>query len=757
MWQLLRRSRRADADFVSSATELLRSTFRNLVLITGSVYLAWQFLLADEMRQPLGLAFFPVTLIVVPTCAIALRLLRRSLLAAQFAWQIGLTASIALAAYVTQEPSVAFLFALLPLMAVVTVGWRAALLMEGLVTAMVWGLFTLRGMPALPPSYGATIIIGGAFTGLLGWSAMQALLTAVEWSLVSSDQALAKMEEARHHRAEAVRLLKELDQAYYRLERANHMLILARADAEEAREARNRFVLAVSHELRTPLNFIIGFSDLMANSPETYADLDQWPPGLYEDTQEIYRSSTHLLRLVNDVLDLGQIEALRMALIKEWANPGQIVQEVEAMVQSAFMRKGLSFRTEVEPDLPDVFVDRTRIRQILLNLVSNGLRVTQRGGVTVRLRREGKDLLFQVEDTGPGIAKADISKVFEEFRQVGDGSWRRREGAGLGIPISRRFVELHGGQMRVESQVGKGTSFYFTLPISGAARDLSLHSDREADADYWRYLREKAMGQKMLVVISPDPAAGEVIARYTDGCGVVTVQNPEQVGDRVAELLPSALILDDVMSHDEHVQSALRDLPYDLPVVSFTFPGSPGHPRNLPAGVSGYLVKPIGRQALVESVRALGTDVSRLLVVDDDPGMVRFVTRVLGSTERTRASGNGYQLTSAFTGTQALERLREDPPDAMLLDLALPDISGWDVLSEVQKDPRLKDMSVIIITAYDWPQMTVTREQEALRVTMRRPLSRSELTPILNCLLETIQPARPTLSAAPARPTSPAG
>ena len=584
------------------------------------------------------------------------------------------------------------------------------------------------------------------------------LSLALAWACHSTRDALQRLADAREHRARLYRTMKDLDEAYARLERANHMLVLARAEAEEAREARNRFVLAISHELRTPLNFIIGFSELMANSPTTYAPLDQWPPGLYADVQEIYRSSIHLLRLVNDVLELGQIEAQRMVLIKEWVDPVEVVQEVEAMVRSAFARKGLWFRIEAEPGLPNVFVDRTRIRQVLLNLVSNSLRFTERGGVTVCLQGGEEGLVICVQDTGPGIAQEDLPKIFEEFRQVGNGSWRRREGFGLGLSISRRFVELHGGRMWVESQIGEGTSFYLTLPSPQTARDLSVPPGEEtADARYWRYLKEKAERERTLLVLSPDPAAGEVIARYVEGYRVIAVNNPGQVPSKVAELLPHALIVDQAMIEAEAVQSVLRGLSYDLPVISFAFPGSPVHPRGLPPGVSDYLVKPIQREALAEAVRALGPDIRSLLVVDDDPAMVRFVTLALESEKADGSTGNGFRLVTAFNGSEALEKLRRDPPDAVLLDLALPDISGWEVLERLRQDPDLGKVPVILITAHDWPQMVPASGCEVLEVMMRRPLSRHELTSVLGNLLETIRPVYPTVPAGPARPADPSG
>lgn len=753
MWYGLRRSPEPDSEFVRSAGELLHSTSRHLILTTGAIYLVWHLVSTVTWPDTIGEKVWLLTPVVALTVALSLWLLPKRLLAAQAVWQAGLAAVITLAAYLFRQPQVAFFYTLLPLMAVVTVGWPAGLLVEGVVIALVGWLSRGLGVQSLPATYALAIVIGGASTGLLGWAAARSLLIAIQWYLFSFAQAQENMEEARQHRAQIARVLKELDHACYRLERANHMLVLARAEAEEAQEARNRFALAVSHELRTPLNFILGFSELMVNSPATYAGLERWPPGLYEDVQEIYRSSKHLLRLVNDVLDLGQIEALQMALIKERVEPASILQEVEAMVRPAFARKGLWFRTEIEFGLPHLFVDRTRIRQVLLNLVSNSLRVTERGGVTVSLQRHEDSLRWCVEDTGPGIAEEDIPKIFEEFQQVGSGSWRRREGAGLGIPISRRFVELHGGQMWVESRVGEGTSLCFTLPLPGAALGLLSPLDEDAsDGQHWRRLKEKAEGEKMVLVLSPDPAAGEVIARYVGKCGVVAVQGWEQVCPKVAELLPGALIVDHALLRDEEICSRLGDLPYDLPVVSFPFPGSAGRPRHLPAGVANYLVKPIVRQDLADAVRALGPDVHRLLVVDDDPAMVRFVTRALKRPEGRDSSRDSYQLSTAFTGGEALERLRGNQVDGVLLDLALPDISGWKVLEELRGDPELCHVPVILITAHDWPHMLAAGEGEALRVTMRRPLSRDELTSVLRCLLNTIRPVYPALLADSARP-----
>jgi len=600
-------------------------------------------------------------------------------------------------------------------------------------------------------------VLTGAATALsLLWA--NNLTTALTWAYHSTQDAFARLAETREHRAQLYRVKKDLEEAYARLERANQMLVLARAEAEEAREARNRFVLAISHELRTPLNFIIGFSELMVNSPATYAPPDRWPPGLYADIQEIYRSSTHLLRLVNDVLELGQIEAQRMVLMKEWVDLAELIQEVEAMVRSAFARKGLWFRMDFDANLPRAFVDRTRIRQVLLNLVSNSLRFTERGGVTIRLRKGEEGFVVSVHDTGAGIAPEDLPKIFEEFRQVGSGSWRRREGFGLGLSISRRFVELHGGRMWVESQVGEGTSFYIALPSARPAHDLASSPGAEtADDRYWRYLQEKAERARTVLVLSPDPAAGEVIARYAEGYHMVAVASLDQARSRLLELLPIALIFDRAAIEPEALQAMLPELPYDLPVIGFIFPGSPARPKYLPAGVCDYLVKPIAREALIEAVHALGPRVRSLLVVDDDPAMARFVTLALQSEGKEAATENGYRLMTAASGLEALEKARHDPPDALLLDLALPDISGWEVLERLRADPDLGEVPVILITAHDWPQMIAPSGCEALHLMMRRPLSRTELTSVLGNLLDAVRPTYPAPPPGPRPPTSPSG
>lgn len=738
MFTSIQFTKNIDPAFHATVHDLFQTTSRTLIYTIGAAYLVFLMAAAvwpDELATN-AWVIAPVTAVIFWA---ALRLLPRAYLLAHIILQAGLVGSITLAVVLFQKPEIAFFYALLPLVSVVCLGPKTGSVMELVVAGMV--VWMNHGLLAAPPpaTFSIIVVVGGIMSGMLGWASMQAVLTVTQWSLYSFQQAQKNLTDARDHQGRLAHVVKELDSANIRLDRLNQMLVMARTEAEEAKNARNRFALAISHELRTPLNFIISFSEIMTKTPETYAPLSRWPASLYDDIQEIYRSSKHLMRLVNDVLDLGQIDNLSLNLIKEWISLSQVISEVTGMVQRAFELKKIDLRVEIEPDLPIVYVDRTRIRQVLLNLVNNSLRHTDQGSVTIHLERyQGDNLLITVEDTGIGIAKEDQSHIFEEFQQVSKDSWRRREGTGLGVPISKRFIELHGGRMWVKSEPGQGTRFFFTIPVTAVGRPAGV-VDKDREEKYWQMMKEKAEKGKNILVISPDPAAGEILAPYIDGFTLVTASQADDFSARAAAMLPSAIILDSSVAKDAEVISRLNRLPYDLPIFTFSFPGNLSHPHDLPDCVRYYLVKPFSNQALVDAILSLGSDVHRLLVVDDDPAMITLITRALRSRLKNQTE-RLYQLEAAPTGTKALERIRENRPDAILLDVSLPDISGLDVLEEAKE----KGILVIFITAHEWPQVFPEHESEALRIQMRRPLNRSELPLVLKNLLEVIRPRFPS-------------
>ena len=289
-------------------------------------------------------------------------------------------------------------------------------------------------------------------------------------------EAQRNLEEAREQRLELIQTEEDLRKANGELARLSDRLRVLQRVAEEARQAKAEFVANVSHELRTPLNMIIGFTEIIARSPQVYGG--KLPVALLTDIAAIRRNSQHLANLVNDVLDLSQVEAGRMALTKEWTALPEVIEAAIAAVKPFYDSKGLYLRADVSADLPQVFCDGTRVREVIINLLSNAGRFTERGGVDVGCHREAAEIVVSVTDTGPGISQQDQKRVFQPFQQLDSSTRRRHGGSGLGLTISKQFVEMHGGRMWVESpadgdkngqnrapQLGPGTRISFSLAL----------------------------------------------------------------------------------------------------------------------------------------------------------------------------------------------------------------------------------------------------------------------------------------------------
>lgn len=726
----------------SDSRDLLMTTSRNLIFTISVLYLVWHFVATLTWPRQFSPSLWIVTASLGFATIASVYLIERNYTLAHIIWQIGLAAAILLGYALYRRPEITIALVFLPLIAIVTVGRLGTVLVEALVVTSIVLIQQLTLFPLLAPGYAVGIVLGSIFTGFFGWGLTINLLSALSSASYHYNRARELLEETRDHRGEISRILKERNQANYQLERLNQMLEFARNKAEEARDDRDRFILAVSHELRSPLNFILGFSDLMVNSPSTYADLEHWPPGLFEDVKEIYRSSTHLMSLINDILDMGQIDAQQMTIYRERAAISRLVEEVKRMAEPSFRQKELWLEATYDPGLPDVFVDTTRIRQVILNLVTNGLRFTDRGGVTIHVVQQTDSLLVEVEDTGTGIAEGDIPKVFEAFRQVGQDSWRRREGSGLGLAISQRFIELHGGKMWLESDLGKGSRFYFTIPLFEPHQALDAIVEHQA-----RGRRSKpaaADREPLALLLESDVLTSRVIQQSLDSIKIIPVDDPAKLPGMVAELYPQAVFIDKSITPDRKVR--LRDLPYDLPVVGIFLPGMANGLKNLPEKVSDYLIKPIKRQDLIQAVKRLGEGISRILVVDDDPAMVRFVTQVLKAADRIEETPVDYEFLNAYTGQEALDHLRHQAVDAILLDLDLPDINGWEVLSELRKNEISAKTPVVIISAVDFPQILYTHGRQVFDIRMRRPFSKGEMTAILNAILNNVKPVFPRVT-----------
>lgn len=538
--------------------------------------------------------------------------------------------------------------------------------------------------------------------GVVGlvWLTRRPLLTAMQWSWSSYERNRHLLEQARDAQVQLKQALEDLADANVRLTRLNRLAQGLRQTAEEARRAKEEFVANVSHELRTPLNMIIGFSEMIMQAPDVYGG--DIPPNLLADLDVILRNSQHLSRLIDDVLDLSQIEADQVALTRERVSFQEIAEAAIIAVRPLFDSKGLYLEAEIEEDLPPVFCDSTRIRQVVLNLLSNAGRFTEYGGVRIRAWREGEHLTVGVADTGPGIAVEARGKLFQPFHQP-DGSIRRRYGgSGLGLSIGKSFIELHGGKIWFESKEGTGTTFSFRLPIDPP---MPIESS-ESSASRWfsPYLQyEERTHPSMIpapairprfVVLETGHALQRLLTRYLDGAEIVPVTSLQKAIQELTHVPAQALLVNDVsVSKTLQHYSEFTVLPYGTPAIICSVPGVYEAAGAL--GISDYLVKPISRNTLLAALDRLNLKGKTLLIVDDEPEALRLFRRMLVS------SGRGYRMLKATDGREAMKILCEQGANAVLLDLVMPKMDGFRFLAEKSQYPALCDIPVVVISARD--------------------------------------------------------
>ncbi len=531
-----------------------------------------------------------------------------------------------------------------------------------------------------------------AAVGILSALSVRNLYLALYWAW---DRAMAAQRietELRERQAELASTAKALDEACQRLEHLNYDLAQARQAAEEARLLKQQFTTAVSHELRTPLNVILAFSEMMCHWPQSYGGTPL-PPEYVGDVREIHRSSQHLLHLIDDVLELSQIESHRLRLQVEPVALSDTVAEAVEIMRPLLRGKDVDMGVELPTDLPQVLADRARVRQVLLNLLNNARRFTDHGRIEVRAAVDGRHARVTVADTGIGIAPRDHERVFEEFRQLDGATTRRRDGTGLGLAISKRFVEMHGGRIWVESTgvPGEGSRFHFTLPLVGHGWAETASLQRTPVS----LTRPRSRGRGLLV-IDKDPDVVHLLEQELEEYRVACASNAAEVQRLADELQPQAIILNTARRNcsgwaTQAYRQALNRL--SLPVVTCPLVAERQLSRAL--GAVDYLVKPISRAALVGLLDELGPEVRQMLIVDDDPRMARVLARMIRST------GRHYEVGRAYSGSEALARMRRRRPQLVLLDLVMPEMDGHALLAAMREDEALRGIPVAVITGQD--------------------------------------------------------
>jgi signal transduction histidine kinase/CheY-like chemotaxis protein len=454
---------------------------------------------------------------------------------------------------------------------------------------------------------------------------------------------------------------------------------------ELASQHKSQFVASMSHELRTPLNAIIGLTEMMVTNGARFGTEKAAEP-----LKRVHRAGQHLLGLINQVLDLSKIEAGKLELNPESVSLAPLIDEVIGTARQLAQQNKNNLVVEAQEKLGALTVDPMRLRQILLNLLSNACKFTTQGEVKLRVRKvaDGRNWVeFAVADTGIGMTAEQQAKLFEEFTQADSSTARRYGGTGLGLAITRKLARMMGGDVTVASEPGKGSVFAVRLPAGpDPVAKAVTNGSRPPSND-------------CVLVVDDDATARELIAEQlkAEGFSVVTAAGGLEGLKLAKDLRPIAITLD-VMMPDLDGWSVLAALRQDadlaeIPVIMITILDE--HRRGVALGAAGYLTKPIDRERLHRMVSRFRASArpTRVLLVDDDKDQ----------RERLRGwlEGEQWAVQESGNGREALSRLQADKPDVILLDLMMPEMDGFAVVAALQKEPRWRDIPVIVITARD--------------------------------------------------------
>jgi len=586
------------------------------------------------------------------------------------------------------------------------------------------------------------ILIGSITSMWLVFGIMAAIYVPVsnvsQWVQNLYILANLSLEETRNQRAEQEQSLQDLSDAYHQLTRMNIMVGNLRRMAEDARAAKEQFVANVSHELRTPLNMVIGYTENIMQNPSLYGK--KIPNGLLADLSVIERNAKHLSNLINDILDLSQIETGKMALTKESVHFKDIVDFTVSAVQPLYKLKGLYLEADVQPELPEVFCDPVRIREVLLNLASNAGRFTETGGVRIRAWRENEDLMVSVSDTGPGISKEDLTRLFIPFEQLDASIRKQYGGTGLGLAISKQFIEMHDGVIWVDSNKGEGTTFTFKIPLTVQKPSVAASMTQWFNPDLPYEQRSRipklpvVSARPSYLVVGSDDSFQSLLNRYMGEVDIFRAENMQAANQQLEKSPAQAMLM-----NTPSIRSALgelgdiSDLNPDTPLIACSIPGLGKLSSQL--NVADVLVKPISSTQLISALERLNILEGTILIADDDPDALQLFGRILSSSKHP------YQIRLARDGQEVLDILKGCRPEAIFLDLVMPNISGYQLLSERSQRAELANIPIIVISARDAYDHPIVGDM--FLVTQKRGFSMRQLLTCIRVISETLSPNAP--------------
>lgn len=467
-------------------------------------------------------------------------------------------------------------------------------------------------------------------------------------------------------------------------------LAVARDQAVTATRHKSEFLANMSHELRTPLNAVIGFSEVLLE--RMFGELNRKQE---EYLRDILGSGRHLLALINDILDLAKVESGNMELDLGTVDLPAVLNSTFILIRERAKRHGIHLSLDIDHRLGRFTADERKLKQILLNLLSNAVKFTPDGGtVSLKAVRQDEGVEISVIDTGIGIEPEFQQKIFDEFFQVGD-QLQKHEGTGLGLAVTKKYIELHGGRIKVQSAKGQGSTFAFTLPVLSTPEKNSAPTVAMPDAH-----PHANANAPLVLVVEDDPAAAKLLSIYLMEAGFsVEVAADGEEGFEKAKSLRPSLVTVDIQIPKADGWELLTQLKADqatasIPVVVVSIIDEPG--RGFSLGAADYLLKPVDREVLVRVIQRVARSNARgqlgrsVLVIDDDPVILELIEAVLRP--------EGFEVLKAKDGRHGLQIARERNPDLVVLDLLMPEMNGFEVVDEMHGCPETASIPIVVLT-----------------------------------------------------------
>jgi signal transduction histidine kinase/DNA-binding response OmpR family regulator len=514
-----------------------------------------------------------------------------------------------------------------------------------------------------------------------------AMLETVQTKASELEQARESAEGAKEQLEEANRTLEA------RVEDRTKLLAKAVKDAEEASKAKSSFLAKMSHELRTPLNAIIGYSEILREDA-----VDDGDTRTADDLDKVLNAARHLLGLINDVLDISKIEAGKMELYLETFELGKVVNEVIATAAPLISKKGNTLALDCPSDIGAMHADATKLRQMLLNLLSNASKFTEKGTITLKVSRldKGETIELAVIDTGIGMTSEQLSRLFQAFSQADASTASKYGGTGLGLAISKQFAQMMNGDIIVTSTAGVGSNFTIRLPATVETKKPKIVNQSSTRLTRSPFANEK---RPKILVIDDDKDIRTVITEILDQSGyeVFTASSGQQGLDLAAQMVPNLIILDLMMPGMDGwtVLTKLQHKPAlaDIPVIILS--GASGLEMAMSLGAAAVLFKPVDAHQLTAEIAAQLAPLppSYILLVEDDADSRTLITRLLDS--------EGWNSRSAINGNAALRILKQASPAMIILDLKMAGMNGFELLEVIGKNPIWSKIPVVIVTSMD--------------------------------------------------------